>query len=261
MSVDSKEGVLFHIDKTQYDAPLAVITLNRPEVHNRLERDDMSRIVDIIREVNESKDIRALLLSGAGERTFCSGAALNQLLEGEIGLNQFEALTSALDQVKVPTVCSLNGNVFGGGVELVLCCDFVIGLTNSRAFVPPAKLGLCYATSGLKRYVSKVGLKTAKRLLVANETFSGEELYRTGVYDYLVDREERQAKEREVVERLLGLAPLAVQNMKASLNEIAADTLDEVAALKREEQCATSKDLMIGLDAYLKKETPEFKGE
>ena len=196
-----------------------------------------------------------------GDKTLCAGAALNQVGAGELDGRNFEELMDRLEHLSVPTLCSLNGNVYGGGVEFTLCCDFVLGLTGSRAFVPPARLGLCYGFSGLARYVNRIGLSAAKRLLVGNETFDAEELLRTGVYDYLVDPDQREDREREIIERLEGLAPLAVKHMKRTLNEIANGTVVEAEAKKREKQCAHSKDLKIGVTAQREKATPEFLGE
>lgn len=239
----------------------ARITLNRPLMHNALHNEDMIQILEFLGHVNASVDVRSLVLTGSGEKTFCSGAALNQLGKGELEGGRFVELMDRLVGVKVPTLCSLNGNLYGGGVELAMSCDFVLGLKGSRAFVPPAKLGLCYGFSGLKRYVSRIGLSAAKRLLVGAETFDADELLRTGVYDYLVEPAERKNKEVEIIQRLEGLAPLAVQNMKKTLNDIADGTVSIPEARRRETQCFKSKDLQIGIVAQRKKKAPEFIGE
>ena len=254
--MDNNEGVIVAIEGAR-----ARISLNRPSKHNALHNEDIARMIEFLEEVDATSQVRSLVVTGLGEKTFCSGAALNQLGQGELDGRNFIKLMDRLESLRIPTICSLNGNVYGGGVEFTLCCDFVLGLIGSRAFVPPARLGLCYGFSGLTRYVNRIGLSAAKRLLVGNETFDAEELLRTGIYDYLVDPADRKERELEIVERLEGLAPLAVQHMKKTLNEIANGTVVEAEAKQREKQCFHSEDLKIGVAAQRDKKKPVFIGE
>ena len=123
------------------DGYLASVTLDRPERHNALEASDVDRMLDILDEIDSDDSIRVAVLTGAGDRTFCSGASLDQMSTGQMSGRRFDTLTDRLAALRVPTVCALNGDVFGGGAELALCCDFRIGVEGMRMSVPAAVWG------------------------------------------------------------------------------------------------------------------------
>ena len=108
------------------DGHLASVTLDRPERHNALEASDVDRMLDILDEIDSDDSIRVAVLTGAGDRTFCSGASLDQMSTGQMSGRRFDTLTDRLAALRVPTVCALNGDVFGGGAELALCCDCLL---------------------------------------------------------------------------------------------------------------------------------------
>jgi enoyl-CoA hydratase/carnithine racemase len=202
-----------------------------------------------------------LVLTGAGDKTFCAGFALDQIADQDWKDRPFEIAVERLEQVSVPTICALNGGVYGGGVELALACDFRIGIDGMRMFVPPARLGIHYPTSGLKRYVERLGLNVAKRILVSCEKFDAEGLQRIGFVDALVPPAQLAKTVDEWVARIAELAPLSVQGMKRTLNEIARGTLDPDIAAQRVEDCWRSDDHQEGIAARAEKRKPRFSGK
>ena len=243
----------------------ATLTLSRPDRHNALGLDDIAAFMAALNRVERREDVRVLVVTGAGDQTFCAGFALDEVggRDREVrasGYSPLEALAERLESVAVPTVCMLNGSVYGGGGELALCCDFRIGVRGMRMFVPPARLGIHYPPSGLRRYVERLGLSPAKRILVACETLDDAELHRIGFLDHLVAREELAARTDALVAELAALAPLSVRHMKASLNEIARGTLDPEIARERMRLCWGSADHQEALAARKEKRKPVFSG-
>jgi enoyl-CoA hydratase len=238
----------------------ATLTLDRPIRHNSLDPEDLREFRRLLDQVEAIEGLRALVITGAGEKSFCSGFALDQIADQDWKDRPFETAVERLEQVAVPTICALNGGVYGGGVELALTCDFRVGVNGMKMFVPPARIGIHYPVSGLQRYVERLGLNIAKRILVSCEKFDADELLRIGFVDALVPRSDLSEHVRELVERISGLAPLSVRGMKQTLNEIARGTLDPDAAAARVEACWRSNDHQEGLAARTERRVPKFSG-
>lgn len=237
----------------------ATLTLNRPERHNSLSQSDMVTLRETLAQLDKNPDLRVLVLTGAGEKSFCSGAFLDEVASRSFRGNPFEDLTDALENFRLPTICAFNGSVYGGGGELSLCCDFRIGIEGMRMFVPPARLGIHYPEKGLMRFITRVGLNAAKRILLAVETFEAKALLDMGFIDYLVPREQLVSRTRALVAELSALAPLSVQHMKASLNELARGAADPDVINARIAQCWNSQDQREAVRAMAEKRKPRFQ--
>ena len=240
--------------------PISRITLNKPERHNSLGEAELLALQHHVAEVQQDPASRVLIVTGNGEKTFCAGAALDQLGKGQISGDLFQQTTDKLAALRVPTICALNGNVFGGGVELALSCDFRIGIEGTRLRVPAAQIGLCYPLSGINRFVERLGVNLAKRILVAAEEFDADDMLRIGFLDYLVPPTGLEFHAQDLAERIAGLAPLAVQAMKAILQQAAAGSIDFDAAQALSQRCLDSEDLQEGFAAQREKRPPEFTG-
>lgn len=239
---------------------VACIRLARPQQHNSLGSADIRALREALAAIGADAELRVLLLTGAGERSFCSGASLKELASGEMSGELFSTLTDALASLELPTVCALNGDAWGGGAELALCCDYRLGVEGMRIRVPAARIGLCYPLSGLQRYVGKLGLDVATRMLVGAEEFDAQGLREAGFLHRVLPREQLQAQAMELAQSLADLAPLAVRTMKRLLGQIARGDLDARAAQLAIDACAASADLQEGLTAQREKRTPRFSG-
>jgi enoyl-CoA hydratase len=236
------------------------LVLNNPGRHNSLGSEELRAIQGHLIEIEADSQLRVLIVTGSGEKTFCAGASLQQLGAGKIDGDSFQATTDQLADLAIPTICALNGNVFGGGVELALSCDFRVGIEGTRLRVPAAAIGLCYPLSGINRFVERLGVSKAKRLLLAAEQFSAEEMLEIGFLDHLVEREKLHDKAQALAENIAGLAPLAVRAMKSVLQQAAAGSIDYVAARALSDGCSDSDDLREGLAAQREKRAPHFIG-
>jgi len=153
------------------DGARATIRLNRPRHVNRIQAEDLTALLALFDKVEANPAIRVLVITGTG-RAFSSGYDLNSVAErtsasgGQTAGSALEVMVDRLEDLRVPTICRLNGSVYGGSTDLALACDFRIGVDTSEMFMPAARLGLHYYTSGIRRYVSRLGADNAKKLFL-----------------------------------------------------------------------------------------------
>lgn len=243
----------------------AVLTLNRPAHHNRLHVEDLLALQRHFDALAADPGVKLLVLTGAG-RSFCSGFHIGDF-DGAAaeaatlsGPHLFEQTVDALEALPVPTICRFNGSVYGGATDLALACDFRVGVHGMALRMPAARLGLHYYPSGLRRYVSRLGLATAKRLFLLAEEASAEQLLALGYLDRLVAPARLDAEVQAIADALAAGAPLALRGMKASLNEIARGEFHLSALREREARCAASADLAEGKAAFAARRAPRFTG-
>ncbi len=246
---------------------VARITLQRPGRMNRLHLEDLHELQRLIgllaAQAHAGGDwpaVRVLVLQAEG-RAFCAGANLTELSDhGPHTPRLFEETVDALEQLALPTVCRLQGGVYGGATDLALACDFRVGVHATELRMPAVRFGLHYYPSGLQRYVSRLGLATAKRLFMCAETLPADELLRLGYLDQCVAPDALDDAVDALAAMLAQGAPLAMQGMKLALNDIAAGRLDLAQLREREAQCAASADIQEGLLAFAEKRAPVFTG-
>lgn len=245
----------------------ATLTLNRPAHHNRLHAEDLLALQRHFDALAADPGVKLLVLTGTG-RSFCSGFHIGDFdaepAAGGVaplaGPHLFEQTVDALEALAVPTVCRLNGSVYGGATDLALACDFRVGVTGMALRMPAARLGLHYYPNGLRRYVSRLGLATAKRLFLLAEDVSADQLLALGYLDRLVAPDRLDVEVQTIADALAAGAPLALRGMKASLNEIARGEFDLPTLRGREDRCAASADLAEGKAAFAEKRQPRFSG-
>lgn len=244
----------------------ALVRLNRPKEHNRLEPDDLAALQEIFNRVDADNSIRVLVITGTG-KSFSSGFHIGALAErkagkrGEDDPDMFAKTVDRLEALRVPTIAALNGGVYGGSTDLALACDFRIGVMGTRMFMPASRLGIVYYPSGLRRYVNRLGLAAAKRMFLTAEPVETDELKRIGYLDEVVAPERLMSRVEELAATIAANAPLAVAANKKALNAIAAGDYDVAAINKLRSVCSASEDHKEGLKAWAEKRKPVFKGK
>ena len=234
------------------------LIFNNPARHNALGCQEITQICAALASLKP--ETRVLVIQSGGGSTFCSGAALDQITSGELTGDQFQAMTNQIATLPIPTLCCLNGNVFGGGVELAMSCDFRIGITGTVMRVPAAAIGLCYPIDGIERMIARLGINTAKRILVAAEELTAEEMLALGVIGGLEPPERVLDVVSDIAQQLARLAPLAVHAMLDIFAQAEAGGIDRVRAFELSELCSRSDDLQEGLLAKKERRPPQFKG-
>jgi len=240
------------------DGPVATLRLRRPRLANRLEIDDIAVLRGQIAQVNARPEVRVLRLRGAGKH-FCAGFNIGSVPGVDAGA-LFEALANDLEAARPITVAEIHGGVYGGATDLALACDFRLGARSTEMFVPAARLGLHFYRGGLERYVTRLGLGMAKRVLLAGETLRSQQMLECGFLDQLHDTPEALASATDAMtEQLLAMAPLALLGMKQHLNAIARGTLDAAALQADIARSVASQDLAEGVRAWTEKRQPVFR--
>jgi enoyl-CoA hydratase/carnithine racemase len=238
----------------------ALVQLNRPRQHNRIEPDDLTRLREICDEVDADPSVRVLVLTATG-KSFSSGFHIGALAgKTDYDPTAFERTVDRIEALRVPSIVALNGGIYGGSIDLGLACDFRIGVPETRMFMPAARLGIVYYKSGLSRYVSRLGLGAAKRLFLTAQPLGAEELLRIGYLDEIVPPEDLMTRANALAETIAGNAPLSVAATKRAFNQIAANALDVEALEAARAACGKSEDHQEGLRAWAEKRHPQFKG-
>jgi enoyl-CoA hydratase/carnithine racemase len=241
------------------DGAVGRITLNAPRSHIALDQAAIREITRLLGEWAGRDDLRAVVLTGRG-KSFCAGAALGEVGAADWSDNPLTRLGDAIEDFPAPVLAGLNGGVYGGGVEIALACDFRIGVTGMRAFVPPARLGIHYEPAGIARSLDRLGAQTTRRMFLLAETFEADALLAAGFLDHLVPPDALEARLAEMSDTLCGHAPLAVRGMKRTIVELSRNTLDADAARRRIAACFASTDHAEGLAAQRERRPPVFTG-
>lgn len=240
--------------------PRADIVFNRPEVHNRIQPEDLAALHAHFSAIEARPEVRVLVLSGT-TKAFSSGFHLGVLGESDEGPREFERLTDRLENLRPLTIAKLSGPVYGGSTDLALACDFRIARSGVQMFMPAAKLGLHYYPHGLRRWVTRLGLGAAKKLFLSSGTISHDEMLRIGYVDEVHDPDRLDAAVDTFIERLLAQAPVVSMRMKQVLNQVARQEYDDAFAREGFDDSLKSADLAEGLSAWAEKRTPNFRGQ
>src|SRR5215468_874109 len=242
----------------------ATIRLNRPKHLNRLQTEDLGELVRLFDRIEADPAIRVLVLTGTG-RAFSAGYDLNSVAERAASTNEqqsagsaFEAVVNRLEDLGVPTICRLNGGVYGGSTALALACDFRIGVDTAEMFMPAARLGLHYYKSGIKRYVSRLGTDNAKKLFLTAEKIDAGEMLRIGYLTAMVPVTALDEEVDRLARTLSANAPIAMRGMKHTINEFARGKLDEAAADLRHRESMRGAEIKEGILARAEKRPPKF---
>ncbi|CCE11515.1 putative enoyl-CoA hydratase [Bradyrhizobium sp. STM 3843] len=241
----------------------ATIRLNRPKHLNRLQREDLEALLALFDRIEADAAIRVVVLTGTG-RAFSAGYDLGSIAERAEGARHdnpgasFEVVVNRLEDLALPTICRLNGGVYGGSTDLALACDFRIGVDTAEMFMPAARLGLHYYPSGIRRYVSRLGADNAKRLFLTAEKIDANEMLRIGYLTTLVPVEALDSAVDRLATQLAGNAPTAMAGMKRAINEFAHGSLDESAAAQRNRDSMSGAEIREGIKAFAEKRPPKF---
>lgn len=241
---------------------VATLTLRRPSVRNSLTDEDLNTLLAHFDTLNRNTALQVVVLradtSGQPNAVFSAGYNVGGFGNDPMAPLFFEKIPEALECLRPVTICALNGSVYGGATDLVLACDLRIALHGIEWRMPAAALGLHYYPSGLQRYVSHFGIAAAKRAFLTARVFDQSQLHALGIFESWHSPEEWDSSLQALVDDVLALAPLAVQDTKQSLNEIAHDGYDEHRLRQRETASTQSADFAEGLAAFAQKRQPVF---
>ena len=243
------------------------VTFNRPQARNAFTFAMYERLAQICQEANEDRGIKVLVFTGAGDKAFASGTDINQFRafkapEDALDYEErIDRVLGVLENCRVPTVAAISGACTGGGAAVALCCDLRVGTKTTRMGFPIARtLGNCLAMSNIGRLSALVGPARVKDLIFTARLVGAEEAHAIGLLTEVVeDLPALQQRADEVAKLIASHAPLTLQATKQALARMQ-------HRLSREEGrdlillCYMSGDFREGLDAFLSKRAPQWKG-
>ena len=228
-----------------------LIQLNRPAQHNRLDPADVDGMQVLLDQLAADRSIRALVITGSGDRTFSSGYTL-QAIASELD-KRFERMLDSLESLPQVTLVSFNGSVYGGATDMALCCDLRLGVPGMRMFMPAARFAMHYYPGGLRRYVNKLGLSAASKLFLTGMTIESDEMLRIGFLNEIVARDGLAHRTEEYLAAIEMTDAAVVGMMKAHLRQVAERTADYANLEQVYQRSLASDELKNRLGAMLKR--------
>ncbi|MFS0556403.1 enoyl-CoA hydratase-related protein [Brevibacillus sp. 179-C9.3 HS] len=252
----------------QREGAISVLTLQRPEVFNCLNLDTLVTLRGLIREISQDRDIRTVIVTGAGDKAFCSGADLRERRtmspqQVEVYIQTIRDTFTELEKLPKPVIAAINGLALGGGTELALACDLRIMSEQGQMGLTEASLGIIPGAGGTQRLPRLVGKGVAKELIFTARRVFPEEALSIGLVNRVVPADQLMTTAISLAEQISANAPLALAQAKFAIDcgvevELATGLQIESNAYKL---LVPTKDRLEGLAAFQEKRKPIYRGE
>jgi enoyl-CoA hydratase len=248
---------------------VGVITFNNPEKRNAMSLDMWEGLGKALIELRDDAQVRVVILTGAGDKAFVSGADISQFEKNRHNAEASEeyskksaAQRALLADYPKPIIACIRGFCLGGGMQVAMAADIRIASENSQFGIPAAKLGIAYGYDGLRNLVSLVGPSWARLIMYTGMRIDSAEAVRIGLVDRVVPDTELWNATMDIARTISGNAPLAIKAAKITIAQILKDPgerdMDAIKAIGT--ACMDSEDFREGRTAFMDKRKPQFKG-
>jgi enoyl-CoA hydratase/carnithine racemase len=255
------------------DDRILIVTINRPEVMNALNPATHAEMARAFDEFEQNSDLWVAIVTGAGDAAFCAGGDISEMVNAkseddyEVPESGYGGLTNRFSCDK-PIIAAVNGLALGGGFELALSCDLIIAADNAMFGLPEPKIGTAAVASGMHRLVRDIGLKQAMGILLTADFVDAEKARSFGIVNEVVPAAELMATARKYAHKILKCAPLAIQATKhCALQGLNYSSVQTAMAAQLENEfekldtMMQSEDIREGLQAFMDKRKPQWKGQ
>ncbi len=246
---------------------VAILTINRPDKLNALTKQVHSEGVAALNELRADDDVRVLIITGAGEKSFIAGSDISEF-EGQTPVTQRDlfyqsSLYNSVDSFPKPVIAMVNGFCLGGGNELAMACDLRIASDNAKFAQPEINLGIICGGGGTQRLTNLVGEGRSMEMVLTGDMIDAATAERIGLVNHVYPADQLEAETMKLAEKIAEKAPIALQLSKEAVKFASRSNLDE--GLRREVDlfaiCFSTEDKQEGVAAFLEKRKPEFKGK
>jgi Enoyl-CoA hydratase/carnithine racemase len=257
---------MYHTLLVETTNNICLITINRPDKLNALNKTVMDELLSAVDEVYNNATIKSAIITGAGSKAFVAGADISEFqglthAEGMDLAHKGQFIFSRIEEAPKPIVAAVNGFALGGGCELAMACHFRIATDNAKFGQPEVNLGLIPGYGGTQRLTQLIGKGRAIELLITGNMLDAATALQYGLVNYVVPQEELINKARSVLEVVNTKAPLAVGRCIKAANAVFDHTkngfIEEVNLFG---ECFATDDMQEGTAAFLEKRKPQFKG-
>lgn len=246
---------------------IRIIFINRPKVHNALNKKVLLELERALIEVENNKSFRCLIISGAGDKSFVAGADIAEMKSlGPLDAEAFSGLghrvMDKIANLKIPVIAAVNGYALGGGLELALACDFIYASENASFGLVESKLGLIPGFGGVARLARRIGTAYAKEMIFSGAQINASEALRVGLVNRLVGEGEVLEMAKNLGDKISERGPYAVALAKKILQEIENSSLGTINTMESLgfALAFSSRDHVEGINAFLEKRSATFEG-
>ncbi|MCS3799887.1 enoyl-CoA hydratase/isomerase family protein [Niastella sp. OAS944] len=252
---------------TSNENGILLITINRPDKLNALNKTVLDELNTIIDEVYSNNSIKSAIITGAGAKAFVAGADISEFQglkhsEGMHLAQKGQNIFRKIEDSPKPIIAAVNGFALGGGCELAMACHFRIASDNAKFGQPEVNLGLIPGYGGTQRLTQLIGKGRAIELLITGNMLNAATALQYGLVNYVVPQEELLTKARTILEVVNTKAPLAVGRCIKAANAVFDQSQDGfIEEVKLFGECFATQDMVEGTTAFLEKRMPVFKGK
>jgi enoyl-CoA hydratase len=246
---------------------IAYVTIDRPKVLNALNMATMGELRTLFTQLKGDREIRVVILTGAGEKSFVAGADIGELqknnpVEAKEYTHRGQTVLDSIENLGKPVIACINGFALGGGCEIAMACTMRLAAENAKLGQPEVKLGIIPGYGGTQRLSRLVGKGIAMQLLLTGEMITAQEAHRIGLVNEVVAANQLIARAEAIAQAIIRNAPLAIQYCLEAVNHGMEMTQPEGLYLEATlfAVCCATEDKKEGTTAFLEKRTANFSG-
>ena len=244
---------------------VGLITLNRPQAMNALNNQLMRELMDALEAFDKDDNIRAMVITG-NEKAFAAGADIKEMADKSIRQmmdRDHVAVFGRIRTIRKPVIAAVSGWTLGGGCEIALSCDMIVASESARFGQPEITIGVIPGAGGTQRLTRAVGKVIAMEMILNNRTLTAQEAYQFGMVNRLVPVDGYLEAALQLAAEIASRAPLAVYAAKKMINQAFEQTLSDGLATEKQEfyTLFATQDQKEGMQAFIEKRTPEWKGQ